>query len=333
MTYRKILMSKLPLSNSNASPVHATAAASTVVSSHAAEHAAAHAAAQSAAHAAAHAAEHAAGVAAKRIAPLQAQALSLNYGSKAVIEALDVTIAAASVTVLVGSNGCGKSTLLKALARLLKPRSGAVLLNGQDIQTKSTLQVARELAVLPQTPIAPEGITVEQLVRMGRYPHQSWLQQWSRRDERVVQEILQATELDAVRHRPVDELSGGQRQRAWIAMTLAQDTDLLLLDEPTTYLDLAHQIEVLDLLQSLCEEKGRTIVMVLHDLNLAARYADQMIAMSAGRVHAQGRPADILNAGLVQAVFGLQSRVVLDPIYGTPLVVPIGRRRPALVEG
>ncbi len=261
-------------------------------------------------------------------APLQAHALSLHYGRKPVIEALDVAIAPCSVTVLVGSNGCGKSTLLKALARLLKPRRGAVILNGQDIQAKSTLQVARELAVLPQTPVAPEGITVEQLVRMGRYPHQSWMQQWSRRDEAVVQDILQATELHAARHRPVDELSGGQRQRAWIAMTLAQDTDLLLLDEPTTYLDLAHQIEVLDLLQTLCEEKHRTIVMVLHDLNLAARYAHQMIAMSAGRVHAQGRPADILTADMVQAVFGLQSRIISDPVYGTPLVVPIGRRGP-----
>ena len=236
-------------------------------------------------------------------------------------------IPAAQITVLVGSNGCGKSTLLKALARLLKPAQGTVILNGADIQRKPTVQVARELAVLPQTPVAPEGLTVDQLVRMGRYPHQTWLQQWSRADQDAVTAILQATDLYALKDRGVDSLSGGQRQRAWIAMTLAQDTDILLLDEPTTYLDLAHQIEVLDLLEALNADHGKTIVMVLHDLNLAARYAHHMIALHDRAIFAQGPPARILDERMVKAVFDLDCRVIADPLYGTPLCIPIGRRR------
>ncbi|MDQ2148239.1 ABC transporter ATP-binding protein [Alcaligenaceae bacterium C4P045] len=259
--------------------------------------------------------------------PLQGRGLTLEYGRHVVIDALDVDIPAAQITVLVGSNGCGKSTLLKALARLLKPAQGTVVLNGADIQRKPTVQVARELAVLPQTPVAPEGLTVDQLVRMGRYPHQTWLQQWSRADQDAVTAILQATDLYALKDRGVDSLSGGQRQRAWIAMTLAQDTDILLLDEPTTYLDLAHQIEVLDLLEALNADHGKTIVMVLHDLNLAARYAHHMIALHDRAIFAQGPPARILDEQMVKAVFDLDCRVIADPLYGTPLCIPIGRRR------
>jgi len=258
--------------------------------------------------------------------PLQGRALTLDYGRRTVIDALDIDIQASRITVLVGSNGCGKSTLLKALARLLKPRQGQVILDGKDIHRQSTIQVARALAVLPQSPVAPEGLRVEQLVRMGRYPHQSWLQQWSRQDQEKIDHILQATELQDTRSRNVDELSGGQRQRAWIAMTLAQDTDLLLLDEPTTYLDLAHQIEILDLLDKLNAEQGKTIVMVLHDLNLAARYAHHMVAMHNGGIFRQGAPRDIFDEEMVKTVFGLDCRIIEDPIYGTPLCVPISRR-------
>lgn len=258
--------------------------------------------------------------------PLQGRTLRIDYGQQGVIDGLNIDIPANKITVLVGSNGCGKSTLLKALARLLKPADGHIILNGTDIQKKPTMQVARELAVLPQTPVAPEGLSVDQLVRMGRYPHQTWLQQWTRQDQEKVDAILQATELSDLKHRLVDSLSGGQRQRAWIAMTLAQDTDLLLLDEPTTYLDLAHQIEVLDLLQSLNVDQGKTIVMVLHDLNLAARYAHHMIALHNKTIYVQGPPQQVLDEATVKTVFDLACRIIPDPVYGTPLCIPIGRR-------
>jgi iron complex transport system ATP-binding protein len=258
--------------------------------------------------------------------PLEGRGLALSYGGRPVIDSLELGIPAGAITVLVGANGCGKSTLLKAFARLLKPRAGVVLLNGEDIRTKPTAQVARELAILPQTPVAPEGLTVYQLVRMGRYPHQGWLRQWSREDQARVDAVLRDTGLDALRDREVDTLSGGQRQRAWIAMTLAQDADVLLLDEPTTYLDLAHQIDVLDMIDRLNVELGKTVVMVLHDLNLAARYGHHLVALREGSVCAQGRPVDILDEATVRAVFGLECRMVPDPVYGTPLCVPLGRR-------
>lgn len=258
--------------------------------------------------------------------PLQARGLSLDYGARVIVDDLDLQVPAGAVTVLVGANGCGKSTLLKAFARLLRPRAGVVLLNGEDIRRKPTAQVARELALLPQTPMAPEGLTVHQLVRMGRYPHQGWLRQWTRADQDHVDAVLAQTGLDALREREVDALSGGQRQRAWIAMTLAQDADILLLDEPTTYLDLAHQIDVLDMIHRLNATLGKTVVMVLHDLNLAARYGHHLVALREGRVHAQGRPADILDEALVQTVFGLACRIVPDPVYGTPLCIPLDRR-------
>ncbi|PBQ07249.1 iron ABC transporter ATP-binding protein [Pseudomonas congelans] len=254
--------------------------------------------------------------------------LTLSYQRQVIIDSLDLQLPAGQVTVLIGSNGCGKSTLLKSLARLLKPQQGTVVLNGADIHQKPTATVARELAILPQMPSAPEGISVRQLVALGRYPYQNWMQQWSVEDEAMVARALAQTGMHELADRPVDALSGGQRQRAWIAMTLAQDTDIVLLDEPTTFLDLAHQIEVLDLLRDLNRQEGKTIVMVLHDLNLACRYADHMVAVHERSAFAQGRPADILSEALVKQVFGLNCRIIADPFFGTPLCIPFGRELP-----
>ena len=254
--------------------------------------------------------------------------LTLAYQRQPIIDNLDLALPRGQVTVLIGSNGCGKSTLLKSFARLLKPQAGTVILNGADIQRKPTAAVARELAILPQMPVAPEGISVRQLVALGRYPYQSWMQQWSAEDEAVVARALTRTGLDELAERPVDALSGGQRQRAWIAMTLAQETELVLLDEPTTFLDLAHQIEVLDLLRELNRQEGKTIVMVLHDLNLACRYADHMVAVHQRTAYAQGKPADILSEELVKTVFDLDCRIIPDPFFHTPLCIPFGRDIP-----
>jgi iron complex transport system ATP-binding protein len=242
------------------------------------------------------------------------------------VRGLDLELADGAITAIVGANACGKSTLLRGLARLLKPRTGAVLLDGQEITRLATKDVARRLGLLPQAPVAPEGLTVEDLVVRGRYPHQSFLRQWSRDDQAQVEWALQATATVPLRSRALDELSGGQRQRAWIAMALAQDTAVLLLDEPTTYLDLAHQVEVLDLLDELDEDQDRTIVLVLHDLNQACRYAHHIVAMRDGAIHAQGTPGEVVDAVMVQAVYGIASEVVPDPVTGAPLCVPLGRR-------
>lgn len=256
---------------------------------------------------------------------LAAAGLSLGYGERLVVDDLTVTIPPGKVTVVVGANACGKSTLLRGLARLLAPRSGAVLLDGADIASRPTKDVARVLGLLPQTPIAPEGITVADLVGRGRYPHQGWLRRWTPDDDAAVADALELTGVLDLAGRSVDELSGGQRQRVWIAMTLAQRTPLLLLDEPTTFLDVAHQVDVLDLLADLNRDLGRTVVMVLHDLNLAARYAHHLVAMKDGRIVAEGAPADVVTETIVEEVFGLRSRVVPDPVTGTPLVVPLSR--------
>jgi iron complex transport system ATP-binding protein len=258
---------------------------------------------------------------------LKTQNLTLSYGSSIIINDLDLTIPHGKITVLVGSNGCGKSTLLRSLARLLKPRAGHILLNGKEIHMLSTREVAKQLAILPQGPEAPEGLTVHQLVKQGRYPYQSWARQWSKEDEAKVNWALEKTQLTSLAHRSVDDLSGGQRQRAWIAMTLAQDTDIILLDEPTTYLDLTHQIEILDLLYELNEKENRTIVMVLHDLNLSCRYAHHMIAVQNKQVYAQGAPEQIVTEKLVQDVFHLRCKVMTDPIAGTPHCIPYGKGR------
>ncbi|MEU2363890.1 ABC transporter ATP-binding protein [Streptomyces noursei] len=253
---------------------------------------------------------------------MTARGLTLSYEERTVVEGLDLDVPDGAVTVVVGPNACGKSTLLRALGRLLRPRRGAVLLDGTDLAKIPTRKIAQSLGLLPQTPVAPEAITVGDLVARGRQPHQRWWQQWSAEDERAVVEAMARTDVATLADRPVDELSGGQRQRVWIAMALAQETDLLLLDEPTTYLDIAHQVEVLDLVRQLNHERDRTVVAVLHDLNQAARYADHLVAMKAGRIVAQGRPGDVVTADLVREVFGLDSVVVPDPVTGSPLVVP-----------
>ena len=260
---------------------------------------------------------------------LAADRLTLAYDKVEVARDLSLDIPTGKITCIVGANACGKSTLLRALARLLMPVTGSVLLDGQVIHTMPTREVATKLGILPQTPVAPEGITVADLISRGRHPHQTWLRQWTERDESVVVEAMRVTGTVELAERPVDELSGGQRQRAWIAMALAQDTDLMLLDEPTTYLDLAHQIDVLDLLVDLNRRHGRTIVLVLHDLNQAARYSDHLVAMKAGAVVASGTPAEVITEDLVADVFGLATRVVADEVSGTPLVLPIGRHHSA----
>jgi iron complex transport system ATP-binding protein len=260
-------------------------------------------------------------------ARLAAESLTLGYGARSVSEDLDLGIPDGSFTAIVGPNACGKSTLLRALARTLKPRRGAVLLDGERIDSRPAKQVARQLGLLPQSAIAPDAITVADLVGRGRYPHQGLLRQWSKADERAVTAAMEATRVAELAQRPVDELSGGQRQRVWLAMVLAQETEILLLDEPTTFLDIAHQIEVLDLCAELHERGGRTMVAVLHDLNHACRYADHLIAMRDGAVVAVGDPAEIVDAELVERVFGLRCRVIEDPETGTPLIVAAARER------
>ena len=256
---------------------------------------------------------------------LAAEGLTLAYGERPVIEELDLAVPAGRITAIVGANASGKSTLLRSMSRLLAPRAGRVLLDGKEVHRMPAKELARTLGLLPQSPIAPEGITVADLVGRGRHPHQGIFSRWNREDDAAVAAALQATQTTALAERAVDELSGGQRQRVWIAMALAQQTDLLLLDEPTTFLDVSHQIEVLDLLTDLNRLRGTTIVMVLHDLNLAARYADHLVALEEGRIHAAGDPADVLTEDCVRAVFGLESRVVTAPVSGKPLMLPIGR--------
>ncbi|MFE7569376.1 ABC transporter ATP-binding protein [Streptomyces sp. NPDC057539] len=259
---------------------------------------------------------------------LTARELTLAYEDRTVVHELDLTVPDGRVSVIVGPNACGKSTTLRALGRLLKPRGGSVLLDGTELARIPTRRIARSIGLLPQSPVAPEAITVADLVSRGRQPHQRWWQQWSDEDERAVTDAMARTDVTALADRSVDELSGGQRQRVWIAMALAQETDLLLLDEPTTFLDIAHQVEVLDLVRRLNHDQGRTVVIVLHDLNQAARYADHLIAMKAGRIVAEGRPAEVVTAELVREVFGLESVVVPDPVTGSPLVVPGAPYRP-----
>ncbi|OXM15582.1 ABC transporter ATP-binding protein [Paenibacillus herberti] len=258
---------------------------------------------------------------------LETRGLSVMYGNQYVFEDLNLSIDKGKITALIGSNGCGKSTLLRTMARLLKPQAGSVLLEGDSIASLPTKTVAQRMALLPQGPTAPEGLTVLQLVKQGRYPYQTWLQQWSKDDEREVWNALSKTGLTEMAERPVDSLSGGQRQRAWIAMVLAQGTEIVLLDEPTTYLDLTHQIEVLDLLYQLNEEEGRTIVVVLHDLNLACRYAHHVVALHKQAVYIEGKPEEVVTSDMIKAVFNLKADVIMDPLYGTPLCVPHGKGR------
>lgn len=256
---------------------------------------------------------------------LHATGLDLGYRDRTVIHDLELQVPPGRITAIVGANACGKSTLLRSMSRLLKPRGGQVLLDGEQVHRIPAKKLARTLGLLPQSPIAPEGITVSDLVGRGRNPHQGMLSRWSRDDDEAVAAALEATGTLELADRAVDELSGGQRQRVWIAMALAQHTDLLLLDEPTTFLDVAHQVEVLDLLVDLNRDRGTTIVMVLHDLNLAARYADHLVALADGRVHCAGAPQEVFTTEMVSAVFGLDSVVIPDPTSGRPLMLPLGR--------
>ena len=256
---------------------------------------------------------------------LRAADLSLGYGPHDVIQGLNVDIPARRITMIVGANASGKSTLLRGLARLLRPRGGAVILDGTSVTDLRTLDVAKVVGLLPQEPLAPDGITVGDLVGRGRYPHQGWFRRWTTHDDEAVGAALEATGTSDLIDRPLAALSGGQRQRVWVAMALAQDTDLLLLDEPTNHLDISHQVELLDLFTDLNQSSGTTIVVVLHDLNLACRYADQIVAMKDGAIVAEGPPGAIVDEGLVEEVYGLASAVIPDPLTGSPLVLPRGR--------
>ena len=257
---------------------------------------------------------------------LEARDLRLAYGDHVVVHDVSLAVQDRRITAIVGPNGCGKSTLLRALGRLHKPLSGQVTLDGEPLSSLPTRAVARTIGVLPQSPVAPDGLTVADLVLRGRQPHQRWFRQFSERDEQAVLEALGWTDMLDLVDRPVGALSGGQRQRAWISMALAQETDILLLDEPTTFLDLAHQVDVLDLIARLNTERDRTVVVVLHDLNLAARYAHTLVALRDGRIVAQGEPAEVITPGTVKDVFGLDALVVADPATGGPLVVPSATR-------
>ncbi|MDN6099567.1 ABC transporter ATP-binding protein [Corynebacterium flavescens] len=255
---------------------------------------------------------------------LAARGISLGYADSDIITDLSVDIAPGKVTSIVGPNGCGKSTLLRSLSRLLKPRGGEILLDGKAIAEIRTKELAKSLGLLPQSPIAPDGIVVADLVGRGRTPHQGMLGRWSTEDYEIVEESMRTTGTFELAERSIDELSGGQRQRVWIAMALAQRTDILLLDEPTTYLDIKHQLEVLDLLTDLNAQHGTTIAMVLHDLNLAARYSDELIAVAGGKIYAQGSPREVITSETVRHVFGVDSLIIDDPVSGLPAVMPIG---------
>ena len=256
---------------------------------------------------------------------LRADAVCLGYGDALVVDGVTLDVPTGRTTVVVGPNGCGKSTLLRGLGRLLRPRGGSVLLDGHEIGSLPTREVARRVGLLPQQPIVPEGVSVLDLVERGRHPHQGLFRTWARADEEAVASALERTDLVHLAAVPVDSLSGGQRQRVWLAMVLAQQTPVLLLDEPTSFLDIAHQLDVLDLVRGLCDDAGTTVVMVLHDLAMAARYADHLVAMRDGRVVAEGTPAQVVTPAVIEEVFGVAATVLHDPASGAPVVIP--RRR------
>ncbi len=256
---------------------------------------------------------------------LEARQLVAGHGDKVVIDGLDLNLPTGKITAIVGPNGCGKSTLLNSLARTLKPLGGSILLDGQDIHRLPGRDVARKLALLPQETSAPEGMSVEDLVRFGRQPHQSWLSQWSPDDQRAVRRAIKAADLTGMENRMLEELSGGQRQRAWIAMAVAQDTPSLLLDEPTSALDLGHQLEVFELIRHLSADHGKTIVMVVHDLLSACRFADHLVAMHDGRLITQGAPGQVLTPELVHQLYGVHCDIMPDPVTGSPMLINMHR--------
>ena len=253
--------------------------------------------------------------------------LVVGYDKKIILNGVNLSIPKGKITVLLGSNGSGKSTLLKTMARLLKKMEGTICLNNKSIDEMDSREIAHTLSMLPQTPVAPEAMTVLELVRQGRYPYKKRFKGYSEEDDQVVMKALSATNTYDLRNREVQDLSGGQRQRVWIAMTLAQDTEIIFLDEPTTYLDLAHQIDVLDLLLELNEEQGKTIVMVLHDLNLAARYADNLVVVSNQKIYASGTPEKVITKKMLDEVFGLKAEIELDSLTQTPICVPYSRQK------
>ncbi|THF81735.1 ABC transporter ATP-binding protein [Cohnella fermenti] len=263
---------------------------------------------------------------------LSTNQLSLAYGARKIVDELNLSVPDGKITALVGSNGSGKSTILKSMARILSPQSGAVYLDGKEIHRQPTKEVAKQLAILPQNPTSPDGLTVKELVSFGRYPHQKGFGSLKSEDMRMIEWALEATAMMAFAERPVDQLSGGQRQRAWIAMAVAQGTEVLLLDEPTTFLDMAHQIEVMMLLEKLNKEQKRTIIMVVHDLNHAARYAQHMVALKQGSVRYEGDPAEVMTPEMLRVVFGIDADVLPDPRTGTPMCLPYGLSHDALAQ-
>lgn len=261
------------------------------------------------------------------VTELAAKDMVAGHGDRIIINGLDLSLPNGKITAIVGPNGCGKSTLLNTLARVLKPLRGSILLDGQDIHRLPGREVARKLALLPQENAAPEGITVEDLVRFGRQPYQSWLSQWSDDDQRAVQRAIRSADLGGLENQMLTQLSGGQRQRAWIAMAVAQDTAVMLLDEPTSALDLGHQLEVFELIRHLSHDHGKTIVMVVHDLVSACRYADHLVAMRDGSIIAEGAPERILTSELLHQLYGVHCDIMLDPVTGSPMLVNLQRRR------
>ncbi|MDN6377154.1 ABC transporter ATP-binding protein, partial [Corynebacterium sp.] len=254
---------------------------------------------------------------------IRATGLTVGYGNdKEIINDLDLQVPVGKVTTVIGPNGCGKSTLLRAMSRLLPPRSGEIHLGTTDIGSMKRKDLSKIIGVLPQSPVAPPGLIVSDLVARGRHPHQSWIRQWSSTDEEEVMAALEMTSVASLADRPVDSLSGGQRQRVWISMVLAQNTDVLFLDEPTTYLDLSHSIELLDLVRRLKKQLDRTVVMVLHDLNLAVRYSDHLVVMREGEVMVTGSPSEIITSEMLKDIFNLNAVVIDDPVTGGPLIVP-----------
>ncbi|MFC4321755.1 ABC transporter ATP-binding protein [Litchfieldia salsa] len=255
----------------------------------------------------------------------QSEGITAGYDNQTILHDVNLSIPSNKISIIIGANGCGKSTLLKTMARLIKPTSGQVTLDGKPITKIPPKQLARTLGLLPQSPIVPEGITVSDLVGRGRYPHQTFLKGWTKQDYEAVAEAMEIMNITEFADRNIDELSGGQRQRVWIAMALAQQTDILFLDEPTTYLDITYQVEILDLLTDLNRIHGTTIVMVLHDINLSARYADHIFALHKGKLVSEGKPSKVITSTLIEDIFGLRCTVIPDPISGSPSVIPIGR--------